>query len=166
MIGKEDARTRVWGNTKGMLFRIFKKSPSVVKLFVVCFSATPLTKESIEMRIPPSCNTAALASLLIPRTNRMYTPWEGEVLGSNRKPTHGCLQRAFQQNLWRFKVCTSFNQGTIFFMLRPDHSTAANENDIADVLWGGNDGERDGKKQTKNQIWFHTRFGHLTEITT
>ena len=153
MIGKQNARRRVWGKMKGMLFRVFKKPPSFLKLLVICLSATPLTKERIEMRIPPSCNAAALVSLLIPRTKRMYTPWEGKILySSTGKPTQRRLQGTFQQNLHRFKMRSLGLKTCSFFMFRPDHSIAPSVDDIADVPRGGNDGEGDGKKQTKTMI--------------
>ena len=50
------------------------------------------------------------------------------------------LQRTFQQNLGGLKVCT-FELETSWHMFWPDHSTTANEDHIADVPRGGNDGE-------------------------
>ena len=149
MTGKQNARRRVWGKTKGMLFRIFKKSPAFWKLFVICLSATPLTKESMEMRIPPSCSAAALVSLLIPRTKRMYTPCEwGNIIFFIRKnlPKDVCnalsnrtsVDLKFAPLSWR-PLGTCSGQIT---RQQPTENTPR----------GGDDSERDGKKQTKNQI--------------
>ena len=69
---------------KGMLFRIFKKSPSFLKLLVICLSATPLTKERIEMRITATDSEEHIVTFT-EKDGKKYSSFKGEEKKSKKK---------------------------------------------------------------------------------